>query len=92
MRNRDKDEQLSREYWKGRIIERIYYQKITRLVEVDLDINMQEVARGQPHQGGTSEMSRARPSKEQPCPFCPHCNGQCEGLIHVNDDLIQVTI
>ncbi|KAJ8451300.1 hypothetical protein Cgig2_014072 [Carnegiea gigantea] len=30
-----------------------------------------------------------RPSKEQRCPFCPHCNGQCEGLIHFNDDPIQ---
>ncbi|KAJ8427523.1 hypothetical protein Cgig2_008883 [Carnegiea gigantea] len=45
--------------------------------------------KGQPHKGGTSEMSRARPSKEQHCPFCPHCNGQLEGLIYVNDDPIQ---
>ncbi|KAJ8425195.1 hypothetical protein Cgig2_004317 [Carnegiea gigantea] len=34
-------------------------------------------------------MSRARASKEQCCSFCPHCNGQCEGLIYVNDDPIQ---
>ncbi|KAJ8450758.1 hypothetical protein Cgig2_021230 [Carnegiea gigantea] len=60
VRNRDKDEQLLGEYGKGRIIERIDYQIIMRLAEVDLDINMQELARGQPHQGGTSEISRAR--------------------------------
>ncbi|KAJ8426140.1 hypothetical protein Cgig2_022437 [Carnegiea gigantea] len=64
VRNRDKDEQLSGVYGKGRIIERIHYQTITRLAEVDLDINMQEMKRGQPHKGGTSEMSRARSSKE----------------------------
>ncbi|KAJ8424951.1 hypothetical protein Cgig2_018758 [Carnegiea gigantea] len=89
VRNRDKDEQLSGGYGKGRIIERIDYQIITRLAKVDLDINMQEMERGQPHKGGTSEMSQARPSKEQRCPFFPHCNGQCEDLIHVNDDPIQ---
>ncbi|KAJ8437678.1 hypothetical protein Cgig2_028616 [Carnegiea gigantea] len=89
VRNRDKDEQLSGEYGKGKIIERIDYQTITRLAKVDLDINMQDLARGQPHQGGTSEMSRARPSKEQRCPFYLHCNGQCEGLIYVNDDPVQ---
>jgi len=46
VRNRDKDEQLSGEYGKGRIIERTNYQTITSLAEVDLDINMQESARG----------------------------------------------
>jgi len=92
VRNRDKDEQLSGRYGKGKILERIDYQTITRLAEVDLDINMQELARGQPHLRGTSEMSRARPSKEQRCPFCPHCTGQREDLIHVNNDPIQVTI
>ena len=40
VRNRDKDEQLLGEYGKGRIIERIDYQTITHLAEVDLDINM----------------------------------------------------
>ncbi|KAJ8451409.1 hypothetical protein Cgig2_017800 [Carnegiea gigantea] len=90
VRNRDKDEQLSGGYRKERIIERIDYQTIMRLTEVDLDINMEEMERGQPHKGGTSEMSCGRPSKKQRCPFCPHCNGQREGLIHVNDDPIQV--
>jgi len=83
VRNRDKDEQLSGGYRKGRIIEIIDYQTIMRLAEVDSDINMQEMKRGQPHKGGTSEISWARPSKEQCCPFCPHCNGQREGLIYV---------
>ena len=91
MRNRDKDEQLSGGYGKGRILERIDYQTIMRLAEVDVDINMQEMERGQPHKEGTSEMSRGRPSKEQRCPFCPYCNGQREGLVPVNDDPIQVT-
>ncbi|KAJ8432080.1 LOW QUALITY PROTEIN: hypothetical protein Cgig2_024690 [Carnegiea gigantea] len=84
VRNTDNDEQLSWGFKKGRIIERIDYQTITSLAEVDLDINI-----GQPHKGGTSEMSRARPSKDQCCPFCPHCNGQREAHIHVNDDPIQ---
>ncbi|KAJ8438925.1 hypothetical protein Cgig2_033812 [Carnegiea gigantea] len=89
VRNSDKDEQLSGGYGKGRILERIYYQTITHLAEVDLGINMQEMKSGQPHKQGTSEMSRGRPSKEQRCPFCPHYNGQHEGLIHVNNDPIQ---
>ncbi|KAJ8447044.1 hypothetical protein Cgig2_033613 [Carnegiea gigantea] len=89
VRNRDKDEQLSGGYGKRRILERIDYQTITRLAKADLDINMQEMESGQPHKEGTSEMSRGRPSKEQHCPFCLHCNGQCEGLIHINDDPIQ---
>ena len=91
VRDRDKDEQLSGAYGKGRILERIDYQTITRLAEVDVHINVQEMERGQPHKEGTSEMSRGRPSKEQRCPFCPHCNGQREGLIPINDDPIQVT-
>ena len=90
VRNRDKDDQLPGAYGKGRILERIDYQTITRLAEVDLDINMQEMERGQPDKEGTSEMSQGT-SKEQRCPFCPHCNGQREGLIPVNDYPIQVT-
>ncbi|KAJ8432250.1 hypothetical protein Cgig2_013903 [Carnegiea gigantea] len=89
VRNRDKDEQLLREYRKGRILERIDCQTITRLAEEDLGIKMQEMESGQPHKEGTSEMSRGRPSKKQRCPFCPHCDGQREGLIHVNNDPIQ---
>ena len=58
VRNRDKDEQLSVAYGRGRILERIDYQTITRLAKVDVDINMQEMERGQPHKEGTSEMYR----------------------------------
>ena len=90
VKNKDKDEQLSGGYRKGRILERIDYQIITRLAEVDLGINMQEMESDQPHKEGPSEMSRGRPSKEQCCPFYPHCNGQCEGRIYVNDDPNQV--
>lgn len=90
VRNRDKDEQLSGAYGRGRILERIDYQTITRLDEVDVDTNMREMKRGQPDKEGTSEMSQGT-SKEQCYPFFPHCNGQCEGLIPINDDPIQVT-
>jgi len=91
VRNRDKDEQLSGGYGKGRILERIHYQTITCLAEVGLGINMQQMESGQPHKEGPSEMSRERPSKEQRCPFCPHCNVQRERRIHVNYDPNQVT-
>ena len=58
VRNRDKDEQLSRGYGKGRILKRIDYQTIMCLAEVNLGIKMQEMESGQPHKEGTSEMSR----------------------------------
>ncbi|KAJ8434671.1 hypothetical protein Cgig2_030057 [Carnegiea gigantea] len=44
--NRDKDEQLVREYGKCRIIERIDYQRIARLAEADLEMYMQELEEG----------------------------------------------
>jgi len=91
VRNRDKDEQLSGGYGKGRILGRIDYETITSLAEEDLRIHMEEVESGQPHNVGPNEMSQERPSKEQRCPFCPHCNGKREGLIHINDDPMQVT-
>ena len=43
VRNRDRDEQLSREYGRGRIIERIDYQKIARLAEANLEMYAQEL-------------------------------------------------
>ncbi|KAJ8443496.1 hypothetical protein Cgig2_016979 [Carnegiea gigantea] len=48
VRNRDKDEQLTEEYGKGRIIERIDCQTIARLAEADLDmtnLNKEELVR-----------------------------------------------
>ncbi|KAJ8428961.1 hypothetical protein Cgig2_003292 [Carnegiea gigantea] len=50
---------------------------------------MQELEEGQPQQGGINEMSRATTTKEQRSPYCPYCNGQGEGVVHLNDDPIQ---
>ncbi|KAJ8453110.1 hypothetical protein Cgig2_014873 [Carnegiea gigantea] len=64
VRNKDRDEQLSGEYGRGRIIDRIDYQKIARLAKVDLEMYVQELQGGQPEQGETGEMSTETTTKE----------------------------
>ncbi|KAJ8436327.1 hypothetical protein Cgig2_005251 [Carnegiea gigantea] len=90
VRNRDKKEQVAGEYRKGRIMARIDYQRIPRLAEVDLEIYMQELEEDQPQQGGAGAMSRVTTTKENRCPYCPHCNGQCVGVVHLNDEPLQL--
>jgi len=36
-------------------------------------------------------MSRATTTKEQQCPYCPNCNAQQGGIVHRNDEPLQVT-
>ena len=91
VRNRDKEEQVVGECGKGRIIARIDYQRIARLAEANLEIYMQELEEDQPQQGGADTMSRATTTKEQRCPYCPHCNGQHDGIVHLSDEPLQVT-
>ncbi|KAJ8437972.1 hypothetical protein Cgig2_033705 [Carnegiea gigantea] len=90
VRNRDKEKQEAGEYGKGRIIARIDYEKIVRLAEADLEIYMQELEEDQPQQGAGA-MSRATTTKEQRCPYCPHCNAQHDGIVHLNDEPLQST-
>ncbi|KAJ8420931.1 hypothetical protein Cgig2_017127 [Carnegiea gigantea] len=91
VRNRDKEEQEAGEYGKGRIIARIDYERIVCLAEADLEIYMQELEEDQPQQGGAGAMSRATTTKEQRCPYCPHCNAQHDGIVHCNDEPLQST-
>ena len=57
VKTRDKEEQEAGEYRKGRIMARIYYERIVRLAEANLEIYTQELEEDHPQQGGAGVMS-----------------------------------
>jgi len=91
MRKRDRDEQLPGEYERGRIIERIDYQNVARPIKANLKVYLKELEEEQHPQWISSELSATTATREQQCPYCPHCNGQFQDTIPFHNDLMQVT-
>ncbi|KAJ8422519.1 hypothetical protein Cgig2_028276 [Carnegiea gigantea] len=86
VKKRDRDEQLPGEDGRGRIIERLDYQNVKCLAEVDLQQYLKELDEVQDQQGISTKPSITAAAKERQSPHCPHYKGKFQCIVPVHDE------
>ena len=92
MKKRERDEQLARQYGRGRIIERLDYKKLKCLAYVDLQQYLKELNGEQHQQAPFAELTTTSTSKGQQCPYCPHCKEKLQSIVLVHDEPTEVNL
>ncbi|KAJ8423419.1 hypothetical protein Cgig2_032669 [Carnegiea gigantea] len=88
--NLPNDKQLPGEYGRGRIIERLDYQNVKYLAELDLQQYLKELAEVHDQQGISVEPSTTDAANEWQCPYCPHCKEKFQSIVPVQDEQIEL--
>jgi len=80
VKKRERDEQLPKEYGRGRIIQRLDYRTVTCSAKDDLQQYLKDLDGEQHQQGIYAGQSTTAASEGQQCPYCPHCKEKLQAI------------